>query len=432
MAQYLIAVTYDVIADVEARRDVRGSHNEAGAWFESLKPFLDCWNSRHDLPARWPEAPACWQFWEIRMTAQRVGHSLQRVECRSEMIPSACHTYGSHPDYKWWNAKKETNIPDSAILEKADADHDHHDNINIPFLRETTDPYEFLHIVYNPTDDILTRHFHFPCSNLEKDNPHPFSAKDIPLNPQHHHNTWLRLYKPTTTSPHKLPLILYFHGGGLHPLQRRRLHVSQNSYLAPLRAPLPDPTASPQSRSPRLDPSDICSRELRRIFKGCMHIDGYQWRNVPEDIKSVYWEGFTSEKGGPDAGISKHTGGSRPFYRNYKELLRSSKIGINIREDVYIPQADPKVPFEYSATMSLSYEAEIQRMREEMSQSAEEVGDDPHMDETDLYYKVVSVDHKGRVYGLGYTGRRYNDPGASSSQGRRARTLRLFNLMSHV
>ncbi|KAK9117143.1 hypothetical protein Sjap_016090 [Stephania japonica] len=33
-----------------------------------------------------------------------------------------------------------------------------------------------------------------------------------PLNT--HHNTWLRLYKPTTTSPHKLPLILYFHGGG--------------------------------------------------------------------------------------------------------------------------------------------------------------------------------------------------------------------------
>ncbi|KAK9123071.1 hypothetical protein Sjap_012673 [Stephania japonica] len=31
--------------------------------------------------------------------------------------------------------------------------------------------------------------------------------------------------------------------------------------------------------------------------------------------------------------------------------------------------------------------AEIQRMREEMSQSAEEARDDPHVDETDLYYK---------------------------------------------
>ncbi|KAK9145145.1 hypothetical protein Sjap_005048 [Stephania japonica] len=61
--------------------------------------------------------------------------------------------------------------------------------------------------------------------------------------------------------------------------------------------------------------------------------------------------------------------------------------------------------------------AKIQRMREEMSQSAEEAGDDPHVDETDLYYKGVGVDHKGRVYGLGSTGRRYNDPGASSSQG---------------
>ncbi|KAK9095968.1 hypothetical protein Sjap_021465 [Stephania japonica] len=61
--------------------------------------------------------------------------------------------------------------------------------------------------------------------------------------------------------------------------------------------------------------------------------------------------------------------------------------------------------------------AEIQRMREEISQSAEEAGDDPHVDETDLYYKFIGVDHKGRVYGLGSTGRRYNDPGASSSQG---------------
>ncbi|KAK9090957.1 hypothetical protein Sjap_024134 [Stephania japonica] len=52
-----------------------------------------------------------------------------------------------------------------------------------------------------------------------------------------------------------------------------------------------------------------------------------------------------------------------------------------------------------------------------MSQSAGEAGDDPHVDETDLYYEVVDVDHKGRVYGLGSMRRRYNDPGASSSQG---------------
>ncbi|KAK9155930.1 hypothetical protein Sjap_003410 [Stephania japonica] len=56
-------------------------------------------------------------------------------------------------------------------------------------------------------------------------------------------------------------------------------------------------------------------------------------------------------------------------------------------------------------------------MYEEMSQSAEEAGEDSQMDEIDLYYKVVGVDHKGRVYGLGSMGRRYNDPGANSSQG---------------
>ncbi|KAK9085356.1 hypothetical protein Sjap_025767 [Stephania japonica] len=75
--------------------------------------------------------------------------------------------------------------------------------------------------------------------------------------------------------------------------------------------------------------------------------------------------------------------------------------------------------FDLSSTSkkSLILQAEIQRMHEEMSQSAEEARDDPHVDETDLYYKVVGVDHKGQVYGLGSTGRRYNDPGASSSQG---------------
>ncbi|KAK9137716.1 hypothetical protein Sjap_008310 [Stephania japonica] len=48
---------------------------------------------------------------------------------------------------------------------------------------------------------------------------------------------------------------------------------------------------------------------------------------------------------------------------------------------------------------------EIKRMCEEMSQSTQEAGEDPYMDETYLYYKVVSVVHKGRVYGLGFTGR---------------------------
>ncbi|KAK9096773.1 hypothetical protein Sjap_022270 [Stephania japonica] len=52
-----------------------------------------------------------------------------------------------------------------------------------------------------------------------------------------------------------------------------------------------------------------------------------------------------------------------------------------------------------------------------MSQLAEEAGEDPHVDETNLYCKVIGVDHKGRVYGLGSMGRRNNDPGASSSQG---------------
>ncbi|KAK9102825.1 hypothetical protein Sjap_020079 [Stephania japonica] len=80
----------------------------------------------------------------------------------------------------------------------------------------------------------------------------------------------------------------------------------------------------------------------------------------------------------------------------------------------------------------LPSDAEIQRMREEMSQSAEEAGDDPHVDETNLYYKVVDVDHKGRVYRLGSTegGTMMQMP--AHLRARRARTLQLFNLMSHV
>ncbi|KAK9108066.1 hypothetical protein Syun_024077 [Stephania yunnanensis] len=95
-------------------------------------------------------------------------------------------------------------------------DEDHHANIHNLFQSVRTDPYEFLQIVYNPTHDTLTRRMHFPCStNPQNDNPTlPFSAKDVPLNPNH--KTWLRLYKPTATPPplHKLPLIIYFHGGG--------------------------------------------------------------------------------------------------------------------------------------------------------------------------------------------------------------------------
>ncbi|KAK9108878.1 hypothetical protein Sjap_016938 [Stephania japonica] len=121
-----------------------------------------------------------------------------------------------------------------------------------------------------------------------------------------------------------------------------------------------------------------------------------------------------TEKGGPGTGVSKHTGGSIPFLVHESKKLGRDCSPLELYLHVHTKKHDGRT---FIDARSERVNAEIQRMREEMSQSAEEAGDDPHVDETDLYYKVVGVDHKGRVYGLGSTGRRYNDSGASSSQG---------------
>ncbi|OVA00176.1 Alpha/beta hydrolase fold-3 [Macleaya cordata] len=78
------------------------------------------------------------------------------------------------------------------------------------------DPYELLYIVYNSDDDSLTRLVSVP-STPSTDDP---NCKDIPLNIQH--KTSIRLFRPTQQSSlndhfsvtKKLPLIIYFHGGG--------------------------------------------------------------------------------------------------------------------------------------------------------------------------------------------------------------------------
>ncbi|KAK6918462.1 Alpha/beta hydrolase fold-3 [Dillenia turbinata] len=71
------------------------------------------------------------------------------------------------------------------------------------------DPYEFLKIVQNP-DGSLTRLN--PMPTLPSSEP---TSKDVPLNPTN--LTFIRMFKPETlspTTPKKLPLIFYFHGGG--------------------------------------------------------------------------------------------------------------------------------------------------------------------------------------------------------------------------
>ncbi|XP_060218701.1 probable carboxylesterase 8 [Lycium barbarum] len=87
-------------------------------------------------------------------------------------------------------------------------------------IAETTmeDAYEFLNITQNP-DGSLTRSTPIPnVPSTPENNPNSPQqlislSKDIPLNPTT--NTFIRLYRPVSPPPNaKLPLIIYFHGGG--------------------------------------------------------------------------------------------------------------------------------------------------------------------------------------------------------------------------
>ncbi|KAK9144935.1 hypothetical protein Sjap_004838 [Stephania japonica] len=119
------------------------------------------------------------------------------------------------------------------------------------------------------------------------------SAQFCTTSPYH-----LRTQLPTrqySSSPHATSFPLATSSYSVMPLP------SSSAHTIPLLAPSPSNVEMHEVVRVRrgkmivllLDASNICSRELRRIFKGRMHIDGYQWRNVPEDINSVYWEGFT-------------------------------------------------------------------------------------------------------------------------------------------
>lgn len=81
----------------------------------------------------------------------------------------------------------------------------------------TVDPYQYLKIVRNP-DGTITRLVKIPNTAATPDPYHrtPVLSKDIPLNQSN--NTWLRIFLPRqaldNSSPNKLPLIVYYHGGG--------------------------------------------------------------------------------------------------------------------------------------------------------------------------------------------------------------------------
>ncbi|KAF8380364.1 hypothetical protein HHK36_027849 [Tetracentron sinense] len=87
-----------------------------------------------------------------------------------------------------------------------------------PTVTNSIDPYEYLKIVRNP-DGSLTRLTPIPNvpptdTNNNDSNPSQLVlSKDIPLSPTN--KTSLRIFRPNNLPPNtKLPLIIYFHGGG--------------------------------------------------------------------------------------------------------------------------------------------------------------------------------------------------------------------------
>ncbi|XVF81813.1 hypothetical protein PTKIN_Ptkin15bG0186100 [Pterospermum kingtungense] len=88
-------------------------------------------------------------------------------------------------------------------------------------LAPITDPFEYLQVVLNP-DGTLTRNFNsFPRVVPKPDDPEGQTAvlsKDVLINPSN--NTWARIFLPRekldgSSTSNKLPLVVYYHGGGL-------------------------------------------------------------------------------------------------------------------------------------------------------------------------------------------------------------------------
>ncbi|XP_050221378.1 probable carboxylesterase 120 [Mercurialis annua] len=87
----------------------------------------------------------------------------------------------------------------------------------------TIDPYKFLQITVNRDGTITRDPNRYPNSLPSADlkSPNVVLSQDIPINQQK--NTWVRLFLPRLATPpspdsstygYKLPLIVYFHGGG--------------------------------------------------------------------------------------------------------------------------------------------------------------------------------------------------------------------------
>lgn len=85
-----------------------------------------------------------------------------------------------------------------------------------PQIPPMEEAYKFLNAELNP-DGSLTRRNDLPTlpasPEFDPNNPDSHLSRDVPLNAAN--NTFIRLYRPLSPPPAtKLPLIIYFHGGG--------------------------------------------------------------------------------------------------------------------------------------------------------------------------------------------------------------------------
>ncbi|KAI3458226.1 hypothetical protein Pfo_014889 [Paulownia fortunei] len=89
---------------------------------------------------------------------------------------------------------------------------------NITPIDPNTDPYGYLGIIQNPDGSITRIPEFLPACPASSDpaNSIPVLSKDIPINQEN--NTWARVYLPRPQScpdpTTKLPLVVYYHGGG--------------------------------------------------------------------------------------------------------------------------------------------------------------------------------------------------------------------------
>ncbi|KAL5727800.1 hypothetical protein ACHQM5_000951 [Ranunculus cassubicifolius] len=160
-----------------------------------------------------------------------------------------------------------------------------------PSIYETS-PYKLLGIVHN-SDDTLTRLLKFPSSSITPDNSS--FIKDIPLNATN--NTWLRVFRPIELLlDQKLPVILYFHGGGFILCSASSTMFHDNCVSMANRFPAiivsVEYRLAPESRLPGAYEDGM--EALDWVQKQAVDENGEKWLKDSADFSKVFVMGCSS------------------------------------------------------------------------------------------------------------------------------------------